>query len=601
MAMKRYPAAWLDELYARADIVQVVSPYVQLKRNGRRYWGLCPFHHEKTPSFSVSPDLNLYYCFGCKAGGNVIQFLMEVERLTYQEAVERLADQMHIPLPQMVEDPGWEERQNRRERLLSANRQAAAWYHQYLWSPEGKKILDYFYGRGLNDSIIRRFGLGASPQDWSRLTKELLSQGFTREELVSAGLTADRAEGDPRDFFRDRAMFPIIDQFGDVLGFGGRTLESDRGPKYLNTGDTPVFNKRKGVFAANLLRKERNLSRVLLVEGYMDVVALAQAGVRGTAATLGTSLTPEQAVLLGRFAPEVWIGYDGDEPGQHAIEKALDIFEEAKVNVKALMFPDGLDPDELIRQRGLEAFEQIKPVSPTRFRLARLLRVSDLSTDEGRVQYVRQAAEEMRKVPDPVELEVYLRDVCGRSGFDRETVLAQIGVTAARVPRQASARQPLRTRAAGRADTQSPSYTAEKMAVSLLASGHMPKELFRPEDIREEWLRRIAEQLLSGKTPAAILEQATAQEREQAAAVFAEQPFGQEEDALTVAADCLKRLRLIRLEEQLSNARAQALAETEPASRKLAYERVMQLNAEISRIKQSNQVSPNHTKGAEGI
>ena len=594
MASRRYPAAWLDELYARADIVQVVSPYVQLKRNGRKYWGLCPFHHEKTPSFSVSPDLNLYYCFGCKAGGNVIQFLMEMEHLTYQEAVERLADQLQMPLPRMTEDPDWEEKRSRRERLLSANREAAAWYHRFLWTDEGKRILDYFYGRGLNDNIIRRFGLGASPRDWNRLTRELEGQGFTREELVSAGLSAARGENDTRDFFRDRAMFPIIDQFGNVLAFGGRTLEKDLPPKYLNTGDTPVFNKRRGVFAANLLRRERHLTRVLLVEGYMDVVALAQAGVRGTAATLGTSLTMEQAQLMGRFAPEVWVAYDGDEPGQHAIEKALDIFEEAKVAVRVIGLPDGLDPDEFIRQKGLEAFEALRPMSPVRFRLGRLLMASDLTDDEGRVRYGKAAAELVRPVRDPVELEVYVREICARSGFDRETMMAQIGVTPARSERPPGPAAVRTDRTSRAASGQDVSRTAERMAVSLLASGHMPRELFHPEDIRDPALRQLAEKLLSGETPAAILEEAAVEERELAASIFAQQPFQQEEDALTVATDCLRRLRLLRLEEQMTAARRQAAEETDPGKRKAALERVMRLNTEMTKLKQ-----PNHTKGAE--
>ena len=391
-------------------------------------------------------------------------------------------------------------------------------------------------------------------------------------------------------------MFPIIDQFGNVLAFGGRTLEKDLPPKYLNTGDTPVFNKRKGVFAANLLRRERNLSRVLLVEGYMDVVALAQAGVRGAAATLGTSLTPEQAQLLGRFAPEVWVAYDGDEPGQHAIEKALGIFEEARVAVRVIRFPDGLDPDEFIRQRGLDAFNALQPMSPVRYRLTRLAAASDLNSDEGRIRYVKQAAEEMRRVRDPVELEVYLRDVCARSGFERETVMAQIGVTAARAetPKTPAPVRPSYPRRGGA--PRDPALPAERMAVSLLASGHMPKELFRLEDIRDGGLRAIAEKLLSGLTPAMILEEASLEERELAASVFAEQTFQQEEDALTVAADCLKKLRLARLEEQMTLARQEAAAEPDPEKRKSALERVMRLNAEMTKLKQ-----PNHTKGADII
>ena len=294
----RFPTAWMDDFYSRVDIVQVVSAYVPLKKNGSRYWGLCPFHHEKTPSFSVNGEQNLYYCFGCKAGGNVVQFVEEMEHLTYREAVEYLAKQIHMAIPETQEDPDYERRRSQRERLLGANKAAARWYHAQLWLPENQRILDYLHKRGLDDGTIRKFGLGAAPEEWDALTRALEQQGYTQDELRLAGLTVVKQET-RFDMFRSRAIFPIIDAQGQVLGFGGRAM-GDAQPKYLNTSDTPVFNKRKGVYAANLLRKQRDLKRVILVEGYMDVVALIQHGVNGVVATLGTALTKAAKALCAR-------------------------------------------------------------------------------------------------------------------------------------------------------------------------------------------------------------------------------------------------------------------------------------------------------------
>ena len=355
----RIPSAWMDELYARTDIVSVVSAYLPLKKDGRRYWGLCPFHHEKTASFSVNPDLNLYYCFGCKAGGNVVQFVMEMERVSYLEAVKLLADRIHMTLPEVRDDPDYEKRRSQRERLLGANREAARFYHEQLWKPEGKRALDYLHGRGLDDGIIRRFGLGASADQWDGLTKYLTEKGYTQEELSLAGLTVVKSES-AYDMFRSRAMFPIIDQYGNVLGFGGRAM-NDAKPKYLNTADTPVFNKRKGVYAINLIRKQRDLKRIMLVEGYMDVVAISQAGVTGAVATLGTALTNEQARLLKRFAPEVHLAYDGDEAGQHAIERGLEIFEQEDVPAKVCFSPMAWTRMNLSASGALTRFRRSDP------------------------------------------------------------------------------------------------------------------------------------------------------------------------------------------------------------------------------------------------
>ncbi len=578
--MRRFPRSWLDELYSRADIVQVVSGYVPLKKNGRNYWGLCPFHHEKTPSFSVTPELNLYYCFGCKAGGNAVQFVMEMEKLPYQEAVERLADQFHLPVPEMVEDPQYEARRNLRDRLLAANKEAAQFYHQLLWTPEGAKGLRYLYDRGVSDKVIRRFGLGVSPNDRDVLRNHLKSLSYTDEELQQAGLTVQKEGQQPRDFFRDRVIFPIIDQFGNVLAFGGRSMDGSL-PKYLNTGDTPIFNKRKGVFAANLLRKERQLRRVLLVEGYMDVIALNQAGVAGVAATLGTSLTEEQAQLLARFAPEVWICYDGDEAGQRAIEKALAIFGKAGLPVKAICMPDKLDPDEFIRAKGLDEFEALSPVSPTRFRLMRLALESDFNSDDGRIKYVKDACGIVRNVRDPVEIEVYLRDISRKSGFDREIIVAQLGIR----PEQLSAKpQAAPTVYRRRREDENTPDRSEEELVSILAHGPLPDQMIRFTDFGNDMLRGIAEKLQGGTTPAQIVSEAAELERELICRLMSDQAYQNEDDRIRAAADCLQRMRRQRMTKQLNTVINDIKNATDDNQRVLLMQQARELQGAIAAL-----------------
>lgn len=580
----RIPAAWLDELYARADIVSVVSGYLPLKKDGRRYWGLCPFHHEKTPSFSVNADLNLYYCFGCKAGGNVVQFVMEMERCSFIEAVKLLADRMHMPLPEMEDDPDYERRRSQRERLLAANREAARFYHDRLWQPEGKAILDYLHGRGLDDGIIRRFGLGASVDRWDDLTAFLMGKGYTMQELSQAGLSV--VKGDHAfDMFRNRAMFPIIDQQNNVLGFGGRAM-GDAKPKYLNTSDTPVFNKRKGVYAINLVRKLRELKRIVLVEGYMDVVAITQAGVSGAVATLGTSLTNEQARLLKRFAPEVWVAYDGDEAGQHAIERALGIFETEAVPAKVLYFPDGLDPDEFIRQRGLEAFQALQPMSAVSYQMQRLRLKNDLETQEGRTEYAKGCAALLRKVREPVELENYLELLSVQTGFTKEVLLAQIGVSPESVGQQHKP-EPLREALSPKRTRLPEGYRAEQTMLALLATGKLPPGMAKTEDFSDEILRGIAQRLLSGQLPADIMAGAETDEIRQAAGeVFTMLSDDERENAAVIAGDCLRNLHIQHLQQDIQAMTDLMRSAQDPSARANALKEVAELSKELARLKQ---------------
>ena len=541
----RYSPQWLDELRARADIVKVIGSYVTLKKNGHRYVGLCPFHNETAPSFSVDEQKQVYHCFGCKAGGSVIQFVMDIERLSFPEAVAFLADQLHMPLPEMQNDPAYEKRRTLKERIYLANRTAARMYHQLLWQPESSAILHYLQQRGLSDAVIRRFGIGAAPPS-AQVGHRLMEEGFTEEELVQAGLMLRRG-GRTFDMFRNRAMFPIIDTYGNVLGFGGRAM-GDAMPKYLNTSDTPAFNKRYTVFAANLLRKARGLTRVILVEGYMDVVALSQFGVEGVAATLGTALTPEQARLLHRFAPEVYIAYDGDRAGQKAILRGLEVLEGESVPVRVLDFPGGLDPDEFIRQEGLEAFQALKPISAVTYRMRREKERHDVSTEEGRIEYAKACAAILRGVKEPVELENHLRHLSVETGFSKEVLMQQIGAAPPPKVVMAAKREGFRQKAR---EVSQVDWTARTL-LAVLATGRLPKGSVSPEEFEDPLLRSLCEGLLAGESAASLMERQTDDQGRAAVGDILSLNTDLDDDGLMrMAQDCLKKMRKQRLEKAL--------------------------------------------------
>ena len=554
----RYPSAWLDELMSRSDLVQIVSGYVPLTKKGNRYWGLCPFHGEKTASFSVDGEHQLYYCFGCKAGGNVFSFLMEMERLPFHEVIEQLAERAHMPLPEMEKDEDYERRRTQRERLLNANREAARFYHETLFTPAGSAALAYLRNRGLSDSVIRKFGLGASPDAWTSLSDYLQEKGWSLDELVLAGLTVRKTgdNGNERyfDMFRNRAMFPIINSQGNVIAFGGRTLEK-REPKYLNTSDTPVFNKRQGVYAANLLRKQRHLDRVVLVEGYMDVVSLTQFGVEGVCATLGTALTAEQARLLHRFAPQVYLGYDGDSAGQHAILRGLDILEQEGVPARVLDFPDGLDPDEFIRRDGIEGFRKLDAISPASYRLRRLKEQFDLSEQDGRLSYARSAADIIAAV-DPVEREIHLKDLALATGFSRETLTEQMNLAVQNqtAGRAESPKRPPPVRPRTDEPPVSEDLKAQELLLSLFASGQIPKEMIEEKDFEDDELKSLYRELLSGTSLASLPDLAPDDvTRSRYVRILLTPSAESIDEMIAMANDCLNRIRRTKLEKRLAD------------------------------------------------
>ncbi len=574
--MTRYPTAWLDELRVRADIVQIVSSYVPLKKSGQRYTGLCPFHNEKTPSFSVDAQKQLYYCFGCKAGGGVIQFVMEIEHLSFQEAVEFLAEQLRMPLPELRNDPEYEKRRSLKERVYMANQAAARLYHQNLWEPQAAPVLTYLQNRGLSDAVIRRFGVGAAYGDL-KIGDALRKEGFTQDELLSAGLIRMR-EGRTHDMFYQRAIFPIIDTYANVLGFGGRTM-GDAQPKYLNTADTPAFNKRLNVFAANLLRKEKGLKRVILVEGYMDVIALSQFGVQGVAATLGTALTPEQGRLLSRFAPEIHLCYDGDSAGQNAILRGLEVLESQQIKTRVLFIPGGLDPDEYVRQYGADAFQALKPLSPVSYRILREKEKHDLSQEEGRTEFAKACALILKAVREPVELENHLKQLTIDTGYTREVLLKQMGATPEPRAPYAPKRTVFRRTAADAAPTDMNAATV----LALLSAGKLPQGVVSPRDFDDPDLRLICEALLKGQTLGALLdEQATEPLRQAAGAIMRIEI--DDENAMSMAQECFERTKRTKLEKELEEIerRMQNLTNEDPLKQdqlRRSLEIMRQLNA----------------------
>ncbi len=561
----RFSDAWLDELRSRANLEEIVSGYVPLKQKGKRYWGCCPFHNEKTPSFSVDAEAQLYYCFGCHKGGSVIQFIMEMERMEFSEAVKYLAERTHTPLPEDTGSaPGEARDDTLREKIFAANLLAARYYHSLIWTDEGASALTYLSGRGLSDRDIRRFGLGASPRGRDGLYTYLTGQGCEADVLEKAGLIVNR-DGRVHDMFRERVIFPIVNPQGKVLGIGGRAM-GDAKPKYLNTSDTPVFNKRMGLYALNLARKERVQGRLVLVEGYMDVVSLRRAGVLGAVATLGTALTEEQARLIKRYVPEVWISYDGDAAGQKAALRALDIFESQDMPARVIDYPQGMDPDDFVKANGLEGFEALRKYTATEYRLLRAKDGLDLTTQDGMTQYALRACEVLKKVKSAIEMENNLRELVRETGYDREILLRQIGQT--EPPRELPSQRTGRRRR----DAEPPCRAAESALLSMLARGLIPRESVTAEEFSEGLARRAAEWLISGKAVNAFvegIEDETERDRAARALNYAPLPESQDE-ALEFAQSSLETMRRDRIDEKVRNIQ-ERIAGAGPEERKNLY------------------------------
>lgn len=443
------PQEFLAELKYKNDVESVLSPYVSLKRRGSNLVGLCPFHNEKTPSFTVYPENGSYYCFGCGKGGDIITFTMQIENLDYIDAVRKLAERAGLKMPENDSD-------NREEKLRSdiyeANREAARFFHSYMMTPGGKAGLDYFLSRGLSLAAIKHFGLGFAPDNWHTLEEHLKKKGFSdyvikRADLVGKSTKPDK-NGTEREFtydrFRNRCMFPVINVHGKVIAFSGRAMPGNekQGGKYVNTSDTPVYKKSHNMYGLNFAKKVCSDS-VILVEGNLDVIALHQAGFENTVAALGTSFTEEQARLLARYTKEVYVTMDSDEAGEKSTERTLKILSGVGVKVKVVRMTGAKDPDEFIKRFGAERFRNLldNALSDVEYRLLIAARGVDLTADDGKWQYLKKACAVLADIGDPIAAEVFAGKLSKKYGVTKDVLMNNIREISTSKKKQAEKKQ----------------------------------------------------------------------------------------------------------------------------------------------------------------
>ena len=552
-----FPASFIDELVARNPIEDVVGQYVSLKRAGANMFGLCPFHGEKTASFSVAPDKGIYYCFGCHKGGGVINFQMEVEGMSYPDAVRALAKRVGMEVP---EDEQYQSRYRQQERLWALHKEAARFFHAQLYSPVGKQALEYALGRGMSRGILTTFGVGYAPDSWDSLVKAMRAKGYTDEELKESGLvTVSQKNGNLFDRFRDRLMFPIIDVRGNVIAFGGRILKSDsEAAKYLNSPESPIFNKRKNLFGLNLAKKSKENS-LILVEGNIDVVALHQYGFDNAVASLGTSLTEEQAALITRYAEQVILIYDGDKAGQNATQRAIPILEKAGLQVKVLQLHDAKDPDEFLKKFGADKFKLLLEGSSNRveYQINAILRKYDIRIDDQKVKFLQEAADLISGLSSSVQREVYSHRVAEAAKISDAAMRMEVErAFKRRMSRQkkqqekidlapAKALQP-KSRTI-RYDNMKSAMAEENILSQILREPAMlaqAKEL-KPEHFSSELLGRVYGQLLQRsqqglEVSLSVLADLTGEEMSHITGIFQRQQGPVSEQAF---ADCIRTVR----------------------------------------------------------
>ncbi len=419
---------FLEELKQKNDLVTVASRYCTLQRKGRYYWTRCPFHGEKTPSLCINEYDGFYYCYGCHTGGNVITWVKNIESLGFMEAVSLLASWANIEVPTFngtSDSEAIAKRKKHKERLLGLVKETAIYYRSNLKLAESKPAHEYIQKRQMTNEIVTKFGLGYS-LGFNQLVEHLYSKGYTKEEMLEAGVCKDK-DGKLYDAMATRLVFPIIDIYGQVIGFCGRTLESDpKFAKYLNTGDTPLFNKRKTLFGINYLKKKRQtggkIDYVIVCEGHIDVVSLHKAGFDTAVASMGTAFTPEQAKLIKRFSDKVYICYDGDKAGQNATIKGLDILAENNLNVKVVSLPDGLDPDDVIKNYGASGYKKLldKALPLTEYKIDYIRRQNDMTTADGKAKFVNDALYLVAQMPDAITRDVYLKLVADKAEMNKD-------------------------------------------------------------------------------------------------------------------------------------------------------------------------------------
>lgn len=466
--MKADFEAWVDELLAKTDIAAVISRYVPLKQKGDNWWGCCPFHHEKEPSFAVNISKQFYHCFGCKESGNAITFIQKMESVDRIDAIRILAAEAHMEMPRPEYSGSEGVSREKKDRLLGLLHAAARHYYENLSAPKAEPARAYLNRRGVDESLVKKFGLGYS-LDSKEMISFLLAKGYTHQEMKDAGIAAQGSDG-YYDVYYSRLIFPIINNFGEVVAFGGRTLEKDPDfAKYRNTSQTAVFDKSKTVYAINLLKKRKQrapINYIIMTEGYMDVIALHKAGFDTAVASMGTALTWPQAKQLRNYCERIYISYDGDAAGQKATMRGLDILAQAGLSVRVVRLPDGLDPDDVIRQKGREFYAQLISEAETlpQFKINALRKNHDISDPEGKSKFAIEAIKVIKALENPVEREEYINLVRDITGYNKDVLLAQADITVAE-PKQYESPQ-----RASKPDNESVAESADPRKIFILAS-----------------------------------------------------------------------------------------------------------------------------------
>ena len=580
------PQDTVNKILDSAQIVEVISDFVSLKRRGANFIACCPFHNEKTPSFYVSPSKGIYKCFGCGKSGTAVGFVMEHESMTYVEALKYLAKKYGIEVKEKEDSPEEIAARQRSESLYLVMDFAEKFFQESLKTPEGRSIgYAYFRSRGLEDSTIEKYGLGWSPKGGSVFSREALAKGYKEEFLTATGVSIKRNDGSLIDKFYDRVMFPIHSVSGRVIAFGGRTLRSDYKTanigKYVNSPETEIYDKSRSLYGIYFAKSEiSRQDKCFLVEGYLDVLSMHQLGITNVVASSGTSLTVPQIRLIKKFTSNVTIMYDGDAAGQHAILRALDIFEEEGVPARVLDFPGGMDPDEYIKAYGPQSVEQLKPVDATAYRMKQEATNHDLSTVEGRTAYAIACAKYLAKVKEPVELENYVKQLMVSTGFTREVLLAQIGRTELieekKRPMFRHAARPLEEKNDG-VDTET--AAAERGLLILLAEGGVEPGTITADDFISPQRRILAQKLLGGMKPASILEEIDDEDERSRTAKLLTSESGAGEQELRMVADYLRVLEKKRRENEI-NALKEKMSTQQGEEKRSTLMRIQELLAQ---------------------
>lgn len=424
--MKSYiPDELVEEIRMNNDIADVVSEYVKLEKRGANFFGLCPFHKEKTPSFSVAPAKQIFYCFGCGKGGNVIQFVMNAENLDYVEALRFLADRARIQLPE-GDSSEEQERAKQKQEIIKVNVEAARFFFNNLNSSQNEEPRQYLKNRAISEKTIRKFGIGYSGEEWDSLYKHLLGMGFEQGSIVNSGLVIPKKSGGYVDRFRGRVMFPIFDIRGNILGFGGRVLDASV-PKYMNSPETLAYNKGRNLYALNFA-KGSGEKRIIIVEGYMDVISLHQSGIINTVASLGTALTESQGRILKKYSEEIIISYDADTAGQAATMRGLDLLNDIGCNVKVLQIPEGKDPDEFVKKNGAEEFKKLvsRAMSLIEYKIKVLKNQIETDTTEGKIKFLNKIADVLSKLDNSLEREMYIKKLAKEYEITEEAIYSEV-------------------------------------------------------------------------------------------------------------------------------------------------------------------------------